>query len=148
MRSLQQQLCAFVWARAQGPGAVRAKATVGATVPGRLKSLEELPGPSVLRCLYWYLLRGYLLHMHDLQGIFKQRYGSLWKQHMGPYMTVNVACPELLEHVLRQEGRFPTRCDMALWKEHRDLRGQAYGPLTEDGERWHRLRQGLDRRDR
>ncbi|XP_019378367.1 PREDICTED: sterol 26-hydroxylase, mitochondrial [Gavialis gangeticus] len=146
MMSLHRQLRAFLWARAQGPGLALAKATVGTTVPGRLKSLEELPGPGVLRCLYWYLLRGYLLHMHDLQGIFKQHYGSLWKQHMGPYMTVNVACPELLEQVLRQEGRFPTRCDMALWKEHRDLRGQAYGPLTEDGERWHRLRQVLNRR--
>ncbi|XP_019409095.1 PREDICTED: sterol 26-hydroxylase, mitochondrial [Crocodylus porosus] len=104
--SLQRQLCAFLRARAQGPGWARAKATVATTVPGRLKSLEELPGPSVLRCLYWYLLRGYLLHMHDLQGSSPSRRGGA------------------AEGAAQSDARAPCR----------------------DGERWHRLRQVLNRR--
>ncbi|XP_025051106.1 sterol 26-hydroxylase, mitochondrial [Alligator sinensis] len=79
---------------------------------------------------------------HYCTLISKQAYGPLWKSSLGPYTNINVACPELLEQVLRQEGKYPVRSDMALWKEHRDARGLPYGPFTEDGERWHRLRPG------
>uniref|UniRef100_A0A8D0HAL8 Cytochrome P450 family 27 subfamily A member 24 n=1 Tax=Sphenodon punctatus TaxID=8508 RepID=A0A8D0HAL8_SPHPU len=134
--------------RQAGPAPRRGKATTSSAVDGlqRLKTLQELPGPGVLGSMYWYLIRGYILHTHQLQVIHKKLYGPLWKYVMGKYTSVAIASPELMEKVLRQEGRFPTRCDMALWKEHRDLRGLAYGPLTEDGERWHRLRQVLNQR--
>lgn len=58
-------------------------------------------------------------------------YGPLWVSKYGPLVVVNVASPELIEQVLRQEGRHPIRTDMPHWRRYRELRNQAQGPLTE-----------------
>lgn len=57
-------------------------------------------------------------------------YGPLWKSKYGPLVMVNVARADLIEQVLRQEGRHPIRTDMPHWRGYRELRNQAYGPLT------------------
>ncbi|XP_070811079.1 sterol 26-hydroxylase, mitochondrial [Pituophis catenifer annectens] len=112
----------------------------------RLKSPEELPGMGSLETLYWLFVKGYLLHTHQLQIISKKRFGPIWRSTTGPYLNINIGSPEIIEELLRQEGKYPIRSDMSLWKAHRDIRHLSYGPFTEDGERWHRLRQVLNKR--
>ncbi|KAF5922572.1 hypothetical protein HPG69_017945 [Diceros bicornis minor] len=77
---------------------------------------------------------------------YKAKYGPIWITRRGPRLYVNLASAPLLEEVMRQEGKYPVRDYMDLWKEHRDLHGLAYGPLTTEGEAWYRLRQALNQR--
>nr|XP_008110475.1 PREDICTED: sterol 26-hydroxylase, mitochondrial isoform X2 [Anolis carolinensis] len=135
--------------RPQGGCLGLAQAAAAATVSrseDRLKRPEELPGPGPLKSHYLLFARGYLLHTHRLQVLSKKMYGPMWKSWFGSNVNVNIGSAETLEEVVRQEGKYPIRSDMALWKEHRDKRHLPYGPFTEDGERWHRLRQVLNKR--
>lgn len=130
---------------------VRKKATLGVSgatvVEGKtLKTLDDLPGPSPLKLLYWIFLRGYLFRTHELQVIFKKTYGPMWKMSDRQHAMVTVASPDLLESLLRKEGKYPTRADMFIMREHRDLRGHSYGPVTEEGHQWHRIRTILNQR--
>uniref|UniRef100_A0A8D0H8H7 Cytochrome P450 family 27 subfamily A member 1 n=1 Tax=Sphenodon punctatus TaxID=8508 RepID=A0A8D0H8H7_SPHPU len=134
------------WPRPLCPGPAGRGAASSRGAEQRLKGAEELPGPGALHSLYWLVLRGYLLHTHRLQVISKRNYGPMWKSTFGSYKNVNIGSPEVLAQLLRQEGKYPIRSDMAVWKEHRDKRHLPYGPFTEDGERWHRLRQVLNQR--
>ncbi|XP_053327071.1 sterol 26-hydroxylase, mitochondrial-like [Spea bombifrons] len=136
--------------------ACRGAVTQGRTITGaaagvvegekRTKSFQDLPGPSLLTNMYWVFLRGYLLYSHELQFIFRKKYGPVWKTSLGQYKVVNVGDVDLLESVLRQEGKYPMRSDMELWKVHRRLRDYANGPFTEEGHRWHTLRSVLNKR--
>lgn len=70
------------------PQGARAKAAIPAALrdhestegPGtgqdrpRLRSLAELPGPGTLRFLFQLFLRGYVLHLHELQVTTRQRH--------------------------------------------------------------------------
>ncbi|XP_058908110.1 sterol 26-hydroxylase, mitochondrial [Kogia breviceps] len=128
------------------PAAQAAKAP--GTGPGdrRLRSLEELSGPGQLRLLFQLFVQGYVLHLHHLQVLNKAKYGPIWINRLGPQIHVNLASAPLLEQVMRQEGKYPVRHDMELWKEHRDQQGLTYGPFTTEGQQWYRLRQALNQR--
>ncbi|MBN3323954.1 CP27A protein, partial [Atractosteus spatula] len=68
-----------------------------------------------------------------LQLINKKKYGTLWLSEIRGLKVVNVADPDLIEQVLRNEGRFPSRGDIKEWKEHRALRGLEFGPILKGG---------------
>ncbi|XP_051839495.1 sterol 26-hydroxylase, mitochondrial [Antechinus flavipes] len=112
----------------------------------QLRSPEELLGPGALRSFFHLFVQGYVFHLHELQVALKKKYGPIWKTVIGPYTNVNLASPSLIEQLMRQEGKHPLRSDMALWKEHRDIRGYSYGPFTMQGEKWYQLRQALNPR--
>ncbi|XP_040297209.1 sterol 26-hydroxylase, mitochondrial-like [Bufo bufo] len=113
---------------------------------GRLRTIDDLPGPSQAESLYWIFLRGYLFYIHELELKQKKKYGPMWAANVGNHRLVSIACPRLLESLLQQEGKYPTRADMNLWREHRDLRGHSYGPLTEEGHQWQILRSALNQK--
>ncbi|XP_018408082.1 PREDICTED: sterol 26-hydroxylase, mitochondrial-like isoform X4 [Nanorana parkeri] len=111
-----------------------------------MKTFDDLPGPSLLTCIYWLFLRGYLLYTHELQDIFKKKYGPISKTSLGVYSAVQITDADLLETLLRQEGKYPMRADKHPWKDYRYLRNLACGPLTEEGHRWYTLRTVLNKR--
>ncbi|XP_075385595.1 sterol 26-hydroxylase, mitochondrial isoform X2 [Tenrec ecaudatus] len=111
-----------------------------------LRNPEELPGPGQLRFMFQLMVQGYVLHLHQLQMQSKAKYGPMWINYLGPQFHVNLASAPLVEQVMRHEGKYPIRNDMALWKEHRDQQGLSYGPFTSHGHQWYHLRQALNQR--
>nr|XP_061813979.1 25-hydroxyvitamin D-1 alpha hydroxylase, mitochondrial isoform X1 [Nerophis lumbriciformis] len=105
-----------------------------------VRSLDDMPGPSVLRFAWDLFARRGLSKLHQLQLEGVQRYGPMWKASFGPITTVHVAHPALIEQVLRQEGQRPMRSNLSSWKDYRKLRGQHYGLLTSEGEEWQEVR--------
>lgn len=74
----------------------------------------------------------FTLPCSDASQLMSRRiYGPIWKSTFGHYENINIGSPVVLEQLLRQEGKYPMRSDMALWKEHRDTRHLPYGPFTE-----------------
>ncbi|KAM7406842.1 hypothetical protein PAMA_002851 [Pampus argenteus] len=112
----------------------------------KLKSMEDLGGPGFMTTLYWLFVKGYFKTTQQMQIEHSKIYGPLWVSKYGPLVVVNVASAELIEQVLRQEGRHPVRTDMPHWRSYRELRNQAHGPLTEMGAKWQRIRSILNPR--
>lgn len=112
----------------------------------RQKTIDDLHGPTLVNTLYWLFVKGYFKHAQQLQIEHSKIWGPLWKSKFGPLLLVNVASAELIEQVLRQEGRHPVRTDMPHWRGYRELRNQAHGPLTEMGAKWQRIRSILNPR--
>ncbi|KAM3608172.1 uncharacterized protein V6R79_020422 [Siganus canaliculatus] len=112
----------------------------------KLKTMDELPGPSFMTTLHWLFVKGYFQTTQQMQIEHSKIYGPIWKSTYGPMVVVNVASAELIEQMLRQEGRLPVRTDMPHWRSYRELRNQAHGPLTELGPNWQRMRSILNPR--
>ncbi|XP_018408061.1 PREDICTED: sterol 26-hydroxylase, mitochondrial-like [Nanorana parkeri] len=112
----------------------------------KVKTFDDLPGPSLLTNIYWFFLRGYLLYSHELQDVFKKKYGPIYKSSIGMLKIVQITDADLLETLLRQEGKYPMRADKHPWKDYRYLRNLSCGPLTEEGHRWYTLRTVLNKR--
>ncbi|XP_059186197.1 25-hydroxyvitamin D-1 alpha hydroxylase, mitochondrial [Centropristis striata] len=105
-----------------------------------VKTLKEMPGPSIASFVWDLFARQGLSRLHELQVEGVQRYGPMWKASFGPILTVHVAEPALIEQVLRQEGQHPMRSDLSSWKDYRKHRGHHYGLLTAEGEEWQAVR--------
>ncbi|KAM4558152.1 sterol 26-hydroxylase, mitochondrial [Odontesthes bonariensis] len=107
------------------------------------RSVEDIPHVSFLELLYRLVFQGFYDRFHELQIYEKQLYGPIYKNGL---KSVSVNTPELLEELMRKDEKFPSRGDMSLWTEYRDMRGFGYGPFTEEGERWYNLRVVLNKR--
>ncbi|XP_019746464.1 cytochrome P450 27C1 [Hippocampus comes] len=110
----------------------------------KLKTIDDLPGPTLSKTLFWLFVKGYADKSHLLQGVQKNLYGPIWRSKFGQFDLVNVASPELIAQVIYQEGRYPVRAELPHWKEYRDLRGQAYGLHVDKGQEWYRIRSALN----
>ncbi|XP_076012479.1 25-hydroxyvitamin D-1 alpha hydroxylase, mitochondrial [Genypterus blacodes] len=105
-----------------------------------VRTLGDMPGPTVASFVWDLFARRGMSRLHELQREGLRRYGPMWKASFGPILTVHVAEPELIEQVLRQEGHHPMRSDLSSWKDYRKLRGHHYGLLTSEGEEWQTVR--------
>ncbi|XP_060898692.1 25-hydroxyvitamin D-1 alpha hydroxylase, mitochondrial [Labrus mixtus] len=112
----------------------------GKTKVQTVRTLDEMPGPSVISCAWDLFAKRGLSRLHELQLEGLQKYGSMWKARFGHILTVHVADPELIEQVLRQEGHHPMRSELSSWKDYRKVRGHHYGLLTSEGQEWQTVR--------
>ncbi|XP_054642347.1 sterol 26-hydroxylase, mitochondrial-like [Dunckerocampus dactyliophorus] len=107
------------------------------------RTAGDLLRVSFLELLYRMVFQGFYSRSHELQLYEKQLYGPIYIDGL---KTVSLNTPKLLEELLRNEEKFPSRGDMSFWKEYRDMKGFGYGPLTEEGESWYKLRVLLNKR--
>lgn len=61
----------------------------------------------------------------------KQLYGPIYKVSTGSRHSITLNSVELVEELLRKDDKFPSRGDMSLWTEFRDIKDIGYGPFTE-----------------
>ncbi|CAB1450368.1 unnamed protein product [Pleuronectes platessa] len=128
-----------------GASSVRRNLDVQTTTDtGRLKTIDDLPGPSMSSSLYLMLFKGYSEKSHLMQVLQKNQHGPIWRSKYGSFEMVNVASPEFIAQVIRQEGRYPVRVDMSHWKDYMDLRGHDYGLHTSSGTEWYQIRKQLN----
>ncbi|KAG5851784.1 hypothetical protein ANANG_G00055460 [Anguilla anguilla] len=116
---------------------------------GRYKTINDLPGPSLATTAYWLFVKGYANKSHVMQVESRTPEAlrpDLEVAEVRPFDVVNVASPEPIAQVIRQEGRYPARTELPHWKEYRDLRGQASGLHVDMGSGWHRIRGVLNPR--
>ncbi|XDV30159.1 hypothetical protein PO909_033140 [Leuciscus waleckii] len=113
---------------------------------GKLKTVADLPEINIFRMLYKLIFKGYYNRVHELQLHDKDLYGPLYKVNVGNLQSISINSVDLLEELLRKDEKFPCRGHMTLWTEYRDMRGIGYGPFSEEGEKWYKLRTVLNKR--
>ncbi|KAJ8255646.1 hypothetical protein COCON_G00195100 [Conger conger] len=127
-------------------GASELNLPAGSSSSVTLRTIDDLPGPSLATTIYWLFVKGYADKSHAMQVEHRRLYGPIWRSRFGPFDVVNVATSELIAQVTQQEGRYPVRTLLPHWKEYRDLRGQDYGLHVHTGPDWYRIRSALNPR--
>ncbi|XP_036966196.1 sterol 26-hydroxylase, mitochondrial-like isoform X1 [Acanthopagrus latus] len=127
----------------RGAGSVSSASEPLSSLQDKPRTLEDLPRVTLWELLYRMTFQGFHNRMHELQIYEKKLYGPIYR---GATNHICVNTPQLLEEVLRNDNKLPSRGDMAVWKEYRDMRGFGYGLFTEDGEKWYNFRAVLNKR--
>ncbi|KAL0964032.1 hypothetical protein UPYG_G00317360 [Umbra pygmaea] len=127
-------------------GTLSSSLTQPSTSQGKIRTSDDLPRIKTREMLYRMFIKGYYNRLHELQLYEKQLYGPMYTVGTGNFNAIALSSVELLEELLRKDEKFPSRGDMSLWTEYRDLRGIGYGPFTEEGEKWYKLRTVLNKR--
>ncbi|XP_051986679.1 cytochrome P450 27C1-like [Xyrauchen texanus] len=109
----------------------------------RVKTLQEMPGPSTISNLMEFFYRDGFSRIHEIQIEHSQKYGKIFKSRFGPQLVVSISDRDLVAQVLRAEGLAPQRGNMESWKEYRDLRGRSTGLISAEGGEWLKMRSVL-----
>ncbi|XP_077419962.1 cytochrome P450 27C1 [Vanacampus margaritifer] len=109
----------------------------------KVKSLKEMPGPSMTSNLVEFFWRDGFSRIHQIQMEHTKKFGKIFKSRFGPKLVVSIASRDLVAEVLRAEGVAPQRANMDSWKEYRDLRGRSTGLISAEGEHWLKMRSVL-----
>ncbi|XP_071957317.1 cytochrome P450 27C1-like [Antedon mediterranea] len=117
-------------------------------VDTNVQSYEQIPGPKgwpFLGTLPYYLLNGGLGNIFMNQIDLTRKYGPIWKENIGTLRIVNLADPELIEAMYRNENKYPKRIDMKPWKEYREYRNKENALITLEGKGWHEIRRVISK---
>ncbi|XP_072370807.1 1,25-dihydroxyvitamin D(3) 24-hydroxylase, mitochondrial isoform X2 [Scyliorhinus torazame] len=104
---------------------------------------SSIPGPTnwpLLGSLLEIIRKGGLQKQHKTLVEFHKKFGKIFKMKLGPFESVHIGAPCLLEALYRKESNYPQRLEIKPWKAYRDYRGEAYGLLILEGKDWQRVR--------
>lgn len=107
------------------------------------KTIQDLPGPNgypVIGTASEYFRKPNRGQMHEVQRRFHAKYGRIFKERLGPVTNVSIADPSLVEEVMRNEGKYPTRPPYDAWLLYKKMRNKSTGILSAQGEEWRKIR--------
>ncbi len=67
---------------------------------------------------------------HEIVYKRHEQYGPIFREKAGVYDAVFISDASALGDFLRQEGKYPKRTEMQIWKKYREISGEADGVLT------------------
>lgn len=111
---------------------VRLQATTTTTASeDQIKSYNEIPGSGTLQSLYKFLLKDGISRMHVSQQESRDKYGPIYREMLGPFKTVYVFDPDVVQQVFRNEGQYPSRePSPPIWQLYKKERGHSEGVFT------------------
>lgn len=108
------------------------------------KTIHDLPGPGLpVFGTTFEITRNYLQY-HELQRKFHAKYGRIFKERVCGQLNASIADPNLVEEVLRHEGKFPNRPPYEGWLLYKKLRKRSSGIVAAQGEEWRKIRSMLN----
>jgi hypothetical protein len=97
----------------------------------QVRSFNEIPGSGTLKALISFFVKDGMSTMHLKQQEARKEYGPIYREILGPYKTVFVFDPDVVQQVFRNEGKYPTRePDLPMWSKYKKDRGQSEGVLS------------------
>ena len=69
-------------------------------------------------------------HYLYFQRRFHAKYGRIFKEPLGPVTNVSIADPKLVEEVMRNEGKYPSRPPYDAWMLYKKMRNKSSGILS------------------
>lgn len=112
------------------------------------RTLDDLPGPRgypVVGTAPEYFRKANRGQMHEVQRRFHQKYGKMFKEKLGPVTNVSIADPNLVEELVRKEGKYPFRPPYDSWILYKKIRNQKAGIMSAVGPEWHKMRQAISK---
>lgn len=107
------------------------------------KTIQDLPGPNgypIIGTASEYFRKPNRGQMHEVQRRFHAKYGRIFKEPLGPVTNVSIADPKLVEEVMRNEGKYPSRPPYDAWMLYKKMRNKSSGILSAQGEEWRKIR--------
>lgn len=113
------------------------------------KTMVDLPGPNgypLVGTAPEYFKGENKGQMHKVQRRFHEMYGPIFKEKLGPVTNISIADPNLVEEVVRSEGKFPNRPPYPSWTIYKKMRTQANGLMTvSNHEEWSTCRTAISK---
>ncbi|XP_064619540.1 cytochrome P450 10-like [Lineus longissimus] len=127
-------------------------------VPGRVRNnlvepipFSQIPGPKgwpVIGTLFEYFKPGGFRFnkMFEAYEARAKEYGPIYREQIGPIVTVVISDPEEYNKVLRNESKYPHRIELEPLKYYRRSHGMGLGVVNSQGLDWYKQRTILSKK--
>lgn len=111
-----------------------------------IKPYYEIPTPSsFLPSSISLMMNGGPQYLHEHCDKRHQKFGPIYREHLGKTELVFVANNKMIQKVVSHEGQFPQHNVPIAWSFYNELKKVQRGLFFQTGESWSRLRQAFNK---